>query len=168
MSVLVAIAISEKKPMDRFRKFLQLPWPDQLLVVRSTLALTLVMVGLKFLPWLSLQRMMLKIANWFSRSGSTNRPSAQQIGWAIRVASWIVPGATCLPTALVAQLLLKHYSYPVDFKFGVAKDKDGKLEAHAWVTTENRFIIGNVSNLDHYKTLSSVDRKGLEDYGKVL
>lgn len=121
-----------------------------------------------FLPWLSLQQMLLKFANWSSRFGSTNRPSTQQIGWAIRVAGWIVPGTTCLPNALVAQLLLNHYSYPVSFKIGVAKNNFGKLEAHAWVTTENGFIIGNVSDLDHYTPLSPVDRNGLEDYGRVL
>ena len=154
--------------MKRIRKFLQLSWLDQLLVIQSIFALASIVLALKVLPWLTLQRLSIKFANWLSRFAPSNQPSAQQVAWAIRVARWIVPGATCLPNALAAQLLLIQHSYPADFKIGVAKNKFGNLEAHAWVTTENGFIIGGVSDLDHYEPLSPIDRKGLEDYGRAL
>lgn len=154
--------------MKRIRKFLQLSWPDQLLLIHSTFVLAMVVLGLRVLPWLTLQRLLHRFANGLSRFGPARRPSAQQIAWAVRVASWIVPGATCLPSALAAQLLLIQRTYPADLQIGVARNLYGKLEAHAWVTTENGIIIGGVSDPDHYAPMSPTDRKGLEDYGRAL
>jgi Transglutaminase-like superfamily len=153
--------------MKRIHKYLQLSWSDRLLLVQSTFVLAMVVLGLKAFPWSTLHRFLPKLANWLSRFMPANRPPAQQIAWAIRVASWIVPGATCLPNALAAQFLLIRFAYPTDFQIGVARNRYGKLEAHAWVTTEKNIIIGGVSDLDHFVPMSPLDKHGLEDYGRA-
>jgi transglutaminase superfamily protein len=144
--------------MSRIYKFLQLSWRDQLLLIHATLMLAVVVWGLKIFPWLTLQPQLLKAANWYSQFAPTPRPSAQHLAWAIRIASLCVPRATCLPRALAAQLLLVQRAYPADLQIGVARTEDGKLEAHAWVTSENGIIIGNVYDLDHFVPLSSQAR----------
>lgn len=154
-------------PMKRIRKFLQLSWPDKLLLIKSTFVLAMVVFGLRVLPWLTLQRFLLKSANWFSRFVPANRPTAQNIARAIQIASWIVPGATCLPGALAAQFLLIQCTYPTNLQIGVARNKYGKLEAHAWVTTEKNIVIGGVSDPDHFVPMSPMDKQGLEDYGRA-
>jgi hypothetical protein len=154
--------------MKRIRKFLQLAWQDQLLLIQSILVLRVVALGLSVLPWLTLQRLLLKLANWYSRFVPTKRPSTRQITWAIRVASWYVPKATCLPQALTAQLLLIQRAYPADLQIGVTRSEDGKLEAHAWVTSENGIIIGGVHAPDRFVPLSPMEKQGIEDYGRAL
>lgn len=153
--------------MKPIRKFLQLSWPDQLLLIQTILVLAGVKLGLRILPWLTLQRLLLKLANRHSRFVPTQRPSAQRIAWAIQVASWYVPKVTCLPRALAAQLLLIQSAYPADLQIGVARNEDGKFAAHAWVTSESGIIIGGVRDLDRFVPLSLREREGMGDYARA-
>lgn len=150
--------------MKRIHKFLQLSLPDQLLLIKAILLLAIVTLGLRTLPWLTLQRRLLKLANRRSRFAPARRPSAQRIAWAIQVASRYVPKATCLPRALAAQLLLIQSAYPADLQIGVVRNDDGKFEAHAWVTGESGIVIGGVYDLERFVPLSPVERESIEDY----
>jgi hypothetical protein len=111
-----------------------------------------------------LQRPLVRLANWSSRFASTRRPSAQQIARVIRIASSFIPNATCLPRALVAQFLLIQNAHPAELQIGVAKNENGKLEAHAWVTSESDIIIGGVDDLNHFVRLSHIKREDMVDY----
>ena len=153
--------------MKRWRRFLQLSRRDQLLLIYATVMVGAVTLGLRLLPWSTLQRQLIRLANWSSQSGSTQRPSAQHIAWTVRVASSIIPKATCLPRALAAQFLLIQNAYPVELKIGVVRNEDGHLGAHAWVASNNRILIGSVKDLDHFVPLSAMERQGIEDYGEA-
>jgi hypothetical protein len=150
--------------MQRIRKFLQLPRPEQLLLMRAFWALVRITLGLRTIPWRTLQGRLLKLANRRPRCAPTQRPSAQRIGWAVHVASRYVPKAGCLPQALAAQFLLTRYGYPVRLQIGIAKNEDGKFEAHAWVTYESGVIIGGVCDLERFVPLSPLKREDIEDY----
>ena len=150
--------------MKRIQKFLQLSLPDQLLLIHAFVALAVVVLGLRVLPWLVLQRILLKLANWHARFMPARRPPAQHIARSIKVASWYIPKATCLPQALAAQHLLVQNSYSADLQIGVAINKAGVLEAHAWVKSGSDILIGGVHDLDHFVPLSPIE---VEDYAKA-
>jgi len=150
--------------MKRIQKFLRLSIPDKLLLIHAFVVLTVVMLGLRVLPWLVLQRVLLKLANGYSRFRPAQRPSAQHIAWTVQAASRYVPKATCLPRALAAQLLLIQRAYPADLQIGVARDENGKLEAHAWVTSNDGIIIGGVPDPDRFVPLSHMEKQSMEDY----
>jgi hypothetical protein len=153
--------------MKQIRKFLQLSRPDRSLLIQTFFMLAIVTSGLRILPWLALQRPLLKLADRNSRFHSSRRPSVQRISWAIR-ASWrYIPKATCLPQALVAQFLLISHAYPADLQLGAAKDKNGKLEAHAWVTSDNQIIIGDMRDLERFVQLSPMEGQTIQDYGRT-
>jgi hypothetical protein len=154
--------------MRRIRKFLQLSRSDQLLLIQTILVLALVTLGLRIFPWQTLQRLLLKLSNWHPRFVTKQVVSAKHITWAIRVASWYIPKATCLPQALAAQHLLIQRTHPADLQIGVARNKAGKLEAHAWVTSNNSIIIGGVHASDRFVLLSPMDRRGIGDYDRAL
>lgn len=154
--------------MKPIRSFLQLARADQLLLIQTSLVLAIVTLGLKALPWLTLQRQLLKLANRPSRFVQANRPSAQRIAWAVQVASQYVPRATCLPRALAAQLLLIHSACPADLQIGVARNDDGEFEAHAWVIGESGIVIGDVYDLERFVPLSPVERESTRDYARTL
>jgi hypothetical protein len=154
--------------VKRIHKFLNLSLRDQLLLIHAIFVLAAVTLGVWLLPYLLLQSQLLKLANWCSRFVTTKRPSAEHIAWTIKVASTFVPKATCLPRALAAQVLLIQNAYPAELKIGVARNEDGKLGAHAWVTSETNILIGNVQDLNHFVPLSPMESKGIEDYGRAV
>jgi hypothetical protein len=147
--------------MERIRKFLQLSRPDKILLTRTIFVLAVVTLGLTIFPWLKLQSLLLKLANRLSRFVPSRPGSAQRIDWAVQVAGRYVPGVTCLQRALAAQFLLAWGASPATFQIGVARDKDGNLEAHAWVTSEDGVIIGGVHDLDRFVLLSPGHRQGV-------
>jgi hypothetical protein len=88
----------------------------------------------------------------------------QQIARAIRLASFCIPKAACLPQALAAQFLLIQNAHPAELQIGVTKNEERKLEAHAWVTIGSDIIIGGVDDLNHFVPLSRVKREDIVDY----
>jgi hypothetical protein len=147
--------------------FLQLSRSDQWLLIQAFVVLAVVVSGLRVLPGLTLQRLLLQVANRFSLFVLAQRPSAQNIARSIRVASRHVPKATCLPQALAAQFLLTQNSYSADLQIGVAKNKNRLLEAHAWVRCEGEILVGGVQDLNRLVALSTTKREVTEDYARA-
>ena len=89
----------------------------------------------------------------------TNAPAltfleAKKIASTVRRASRYVPAASCLTQALATQLLLTRGGVAVVFRIGVAKGINGQFEAHAWLESHGRIIIGKSRDLHRYKVLS--------------
>jgi len=76
------------------------------------------------------------------RFGSGNRYSVDQLSWAVGAASRFVPHATCLTQALVLHILLRREGLQSTLHIGVRKDS-GHFEAHAWVESQDRVVIGD-------------------------
>lgn len=153
--------------MNRLLKFLQLPRNEKWLFLQTAIILASVTLGLRIFPWLKMQSFLLTTAKRHLRS-SASRPPVQSIKRAVTAAGRFIPKATCLPQALTAQHLLIWNSYPAEFQIGVAKDGNGKLEAHAWVISENKIIIGGEQNSSRFTSLSPVEKQNIEDYGNAV
>ena len=75
-----------------------------------------------------------------------------------------MPGAkTRLNQALVTQMLLARRGYPALLHIGVAKGKEGQFQAHAWVESEGKVVIGG-SGLECFTPLAVLEEKGLKDF----
>lgn len=61
----------------------------------------------------------------------------------------------CLPRALATQLLLRRRGGGASLCFGVARDGDGPLTAHAWVELDGEILIGAVPELERFKLVKS-------------
>ena len=82
---------------------------------------------------------------------AADRPSIEQITWSVRIAGRYVPGEyKCLPNAYTAHLLLHRYGYASQIHVGVARDAQGKVEAHAWVACEGRTVIGELDDMHRF------------------
>jgi hypothetical protein len=80
--------------------------------------------------------------------------TTERIGWAISVAKRFIPNGNCLPQALAAESLLSQSGHPVELRIGVAKTDQGRLEAHAWVESGGRLVVGDLTQgLDTYTPL---------------
>ena len=63
----------------------------------------------------------------------------------------VLPGTyNCLPRALTAYVLCRQRGYPVELRLGVALDGETSFEAHAWVESEGRIVLGNLPELEKF------------------
>jgi hypothetical protein len=82
------------------------------------------------------------------------RGSDERIIWAIEaVGRRLGRLSTCLVRALVAELVLNAGDGPVTFTIGVKRTAAGALEAHAWVTRQDRVLVG--ATPDEYVPLAT-------------
>ncbi len=88
------------------------------------------------------------------RSRPARQPvAAEDIAWSVQTASRHLPWTACLTNALTGHYLLRRYGYPSRLHIGVRKEEDHSLAAHAWVTLDNRIIIGKLHDLENYTIL---------------
>jgi hypothetical protein len=106
------------------------------LLLRAGLLLGLARLGLKVFSLGRLQSFLRPLAG-----GARVHP--QRIAWLVAAAGRHLPGRiSCLPRALVTQLLLQARGHPAELHLGVAPLERSGLRAHAWVSAEGRILIG--------------------------
>ncbi|HWP47146.1 MAG TPA: lasso peptide biosynthesis B2 protein [Candidatus Limnocylindrales bacterium] len=146
--------------MKRLYRFLSLPSRDRHLLIKAALLLGVIRLGLWLLAFQTLQGLLLRIRWKSARLREADPLSLERIAWAIRVAGRYVPGVTCLIQALAAQVLLEQEGHPACLRIGVAKDKNGRLQAHAWTESGGKVVVGG-GNLSSYTLLSTPAGKKL-------
>ncbi len=141
--------------MKRPLRFVRLPAAERRLLVKAALLFSAIRLGLWLLPFETVRRLLAKVAEAPTGFRETDRSSADRIIWAVEAASRHLPGArTCLPQALAAQVLLARRGHPALLRIGVVKGEKGHLEAHAWLESRGRIVIGG-SELDRYTPLAA-------------
>lgn len=143
--------------MRQVKKFLRLSPADRWLLVKSIFWLGVVVLGLRAVSFQTLRRILAKVAQWPARQDQAGQPGAERLVRAVRAASRYVPAATCLSQALVTHLFLTRQGYPVRLYIGVAKDEAGQLQAHAWLESQGRIIIGALEGLSRFIPLSPLE-----------
>ena len=79
------------------------------------------------------------------------QPAPAQVAWAVETARRWVPGEyKCLPTAYTAHWLLHRHGHASTIHVGVARDAEGKVEAHAWVDCDGRTVVGEVADMERF------------------
>ena len=143
--------------MRRLQKFLRLSGDDRVLLFKAIFLVAGVRLGLWLLPFRIVRRLTYQLSN----SGASSECAAPVLMdrriWAVKIASRFVPAATCLVQALAANVLLARSGCSCEVRIGVAKDAYGQLEAHAWVESNGRVVLGNLPTLSRYHLLPSVD-----------
>lgn len=81
--------------------------------------------------------------------------TAQQVGMAVRLAAQYVPGATCLTSALTAQILLNRAG--IDNRIHVGVALDAGFEAHAWVESGGRILVGGAEDSSRFSTILTLE-----------
>ena len=140
--------------MKHLRKFLYLPVTEWWLLLKAALLLEVIKLGMRLLPFRTLRRLAARAAATRRRHVGTS--SADRIAWIVEVASRHTPGVkTCLAQALAAQVLLARRGHPTLLRIGVVKDEKEQFQAHAWVESGGKTVIGGYE-LDRYTTLATL------------
>lgn len=109
-----------------------------------------------FLRWLRLERS----ADAPGCAESVD-PRIAEIGWAISAAAARTPWrSTCLVKAFCGAHMLGRRRIPCTLRFGVAKGKDGRdlLNAHAWLSCDERIVTGKRDS-ERFTTLAAFRRR---------
>jgi hypothetical protein len=133
--------------MWRLRKFLGLSPPKRRLLIEAALLTGVARLAVMLLPfrW---------IAAWLGRQkeetaagcDGENQQVLSRLRWAVAAASRHVPWqAKCLVQAMTARSMLKRRSITGTLYLGLAKDPQGKLQAHAWLRSGDTIVAGGVS-----------------------
>ena len=116
------------------------------LLVRALLVLVRIRLGLWLLPWSRVAAMV----------GSSARPrsrfSVARLERAVRLASRLVPGATCLTQALALNQLLSNNGHASTVLIGVRQD-EGRFAAHAWVEWSGGPLLSSPAEVTQYSPL---------------
>jgi hypothetical protein len=145
--------------LRRLRSFLRLPGVKQGLLLKATLLLGIIRLGLWLLPFETLRRLLIGFSGTPARLRDTNQPSLGEVTWAVETAGRCLPGAvTCLTLALTAQVLLVRRGYGAVIHIGIAKEGGERFQAHAWVESEGKVVIGDYE-IDRYTPLASLEGK---------
>ncbi|MDJ0616029.1 MAG: lasso peptide biosynthesis B2 protein [Calothrix sp. MO_192.B10] len=144
--------------MKRLHKFWSLGSQVRRLLLNAFVLLTLVRLGLWLLPFAALQQIITKIRQANPEPEQVKQISVEQIIWAVNVSSYYMPGGVkCLARALTTQVLMNRHGYLPELRIGVAKVEGGQLEAHAWVESQGRVVIGNLTDLSRFTPLPSLE-----------
>lgn len=115
----------------------------------SALALVwLVRIGLWLLPFRLVRESVTRVAR--PRARRLRRVTPQQMVWAVRRVSRIVPRATCLTQALATRILFGRQGWPAQVHIGGRRAIQGGFEAHAWLECEGRVVLGRVPDLETF------------------
>ena len=144
--------------MGLVSKFFRLPAADRRLLVKVMLLVWMVRVGLWMLPFRAVRRLLAKLARKPVAPQTRDGTLVSRVVWAVTVACRYVPAATCLTQALVTKLLLERRNCDAILRIGVARSAEGQLEAHAWVESCGKVVIGGSElSLKYYTPLAASD-----------
>ena len=128
-----------------FLRFAKLPFADQAATIEALATVAAARAVLSTANQGTLGRMLRPIISDTVPSGSGDDPklvvTIERVRNAIRRASRVVPGATCLVQALGGWWMLKARSIPAQVRIGVDKGEQG-FSAHAWLVIGETIVLG--------------------------
>lgn len=127
-----------------YRRYAGLDRADRRLVLEAVIVMAIVQVLLRRSSCVGLRRALSRYARWRTPSLAPDTRYIERIQWAVSAASTRIPAATCLVQALTADTLLQRGGFDSELCLGVRKRgaEPESFEAHAWVTCEQRVVVG--------------------------
>jgi hypothetical protein len=114
---------------------------DLALVSEAILLLAVARLALKAVPVRVLDRYFSKAPN--ASPPPSDRPVIGRVRWAVTAAARHAPiQFVCFPQAIACQSMLRRRGIPSTMYYGVAHSPEGVLEAHVWLMTGDRYIVG--------------------------
>ncbi len=142
------------------RRFLRLKGADQRLLIKVSILMGFIRVGLRLVSFQTLYRLL----NGSSLSTPDRRPdpriNQQKIGWAVNAAGkYSLGDNSCLTQALTGLILLNRHGHDAKLRLGVMKDPAKGISAHAWVECDGDIVIGGThADISKYTPLPELSR----------
>jgi hypothetical protein len=125
---------------------------DPRLLVQAVVLLVVFRLTLRICPTQTLRRFL----DRRPRPGPASEDLADQVAWAVTEASRHIGATTCLTRALATLTLMDRRRCCAALQIGVAADPQGRFEAHAWVVSSGRVVMGKIEDLSRFTPLRPV------------
>ena len=133
--------------MGYLSKFLKLPLSKQRFLIEAVLLLTAMRISLRLLPYRVLRRFLFQSDRTDAGKHSEGKNQKNEIVWAINTGGkYILREKSCLPLALAGQTLLRLHGFPARLCLGFQKNEDESIQAHAWVESNGKVVIGGLED----------------------
>ena len=144
--------------MKLLRKFLRLPTAERRLLIETALLLEAIKLSMRLLQFRTLRRLLVRVSDAASaKPRHADQLPVERVVWAVEATSRHTPGVkTCLTQALAAQVLLARRGHPALLRIGVARREQEQFQAHAWVESEGKVVIGG-SEPGRYTPLAGLE-----------
>jgi hypothetical protein len=140
------------------KKFFCLSGAERRLLLKAMLLICAVRLMLRLLPFRMVRELLTKLSHKAAAGVDAEQGSIERVAWAVTVSSRYVPAATCLTQALVTKLLLARFGHHATVRIGVARSDAGEMQAHAWVESSGKIVIGgSESSLQRYTPLATAN-----------
>ncbi len=133
----------------RLRRALALSAAERRLAVEALTLMAISRTVLALLPFrIAMRRFGLRLDHGIEMAADEEEkvaasPAVLLVGDAVRRAASVSPfRAVCLQQAIAAALMLRRRGHAVQVHFGVARDQDGNLIAHAWCRCQGKLVTG--------------------------
>ncbi|MHB8634685.1 MAG: lasso peptide biosynthesis B2 protein [Thermoplasmatota archaeon] len=86
-------------------------------------------------------------------------PDMGELAWAVRAAASRIPTARCLAQALALQAMAGRRGFEARLHIGARTGAAG-FEAHAWITSGDRVVLGGRDDLESFRAFPLADLHG--------
>lgn len=139
--------------MSKIAKFSRLSAAERRLAIEAAILLGLARAAVIALPFRWVASVLGRQNNELESVGdseSTSMTEIMRIAWTVKLISRYTPWrSNCLAKAVAGRLMLRRRQITSTLYFGMTKNSEGQLEAHAWLRSGNMTLTGG-SNLDRY------------------
>jgi hypothetical protein len=141
--------------LQRLQRLRRWSLSDWCLLIKITVLLGSIRIGLWFLPLRVVWQLCYRVAQV---PASTPKPAdVARIARLIARIGAIIPRTDCLPRALTGYLLLARRGYPVVLRIGVMNSLTGSFAAHAWLELHGNVVLGNLPDLAAFTPLMALE-----------
>lgn len=146
--------------MKRVHRLLALSWADKFILLEALLWLGIARASVLTLPFRWLVRVLRQQSGVTPNADDpATLPTRKRVAWAIAAISKRTPwDSNCLAQALAAKIMLRRRGMASTLYLGVAKAKEGGLDAHAWVRSGNLILTGGYDLSRYAVTATFADK----------
>jgi hypothetical protein len=149
-----------KAELRRALGLVRRPRRQQALVVEAALHLAAAKTILLFVPFERWRQQLKQESSPEEISGLPAAVHVRELVWAVNGVGQRLPETlNCLPRALATRWMMQRRQWPNTLQIGVARNADGKFEAHAWIEYQGRVIMGLVPDLERFVKLPAIPAK---------
>jgi hypothetical protein len=144
--------------MFALTRFPRMSRMERLLLLRVAALQCVIRVALRLMPFRRVVAAVNRQARTRIRGRARTRFTPEQLARAVSLTSRrLFRDAPCLTQALAVKVLYCRRGFPASVRIGVRRLPENGFEAHAWVESDGRVVVGFIDDLSTFEVLPDLE-----------
>lgn len=144
--------------MFALTRFLRMSRTERLLLLRVAALQCVIRVALRLMPFRRVIAAVNRQSTVRIRDRARTRFTPEQLARAVSMtSSRLFRDAPCLTQALAVKVLYCRRGFPASVRIGVRRLPEHRFEAHAWVESGGRVVVGFLEDLSTFEVLPDLE-----------